>query len=100
MRRRYFGIQTTWYSVRYVPCPDNRRSIHDMLPHIAPATFTHGQARGTLPFGLLEECRKALQQTKADLEHTKDELLGAEVRLRTQASKMRRQAAQASGQDW
>jgi ABC-type hemin transport system substrate-binding protein len=25
-----------------------------MLPHIAPATFTHGQARGTLPFGLLE----------------------------------------------
>jgi REP element-mobilizing transposase RayT len=54
MRRRYFGIQTTWYSVRYAPCPDNRISIHDMLPHIASATFTHGQARGTLPFGLLD----------------------------------------------
>jgi len=65
MRRRYFEIQTTWYSVRYVPCPDNRRSIHDMLPHIASATFTHGQARGTLPFGLLEDLPRRPSQRRS-----------------------------------
>jgi len=47
----------------------------------------------------LEECRKALLQTQADLEHTKDELKRAEVRLRTQAMKMRQQAANTSGQN-
>ena len=47
----------------------------------------------------LEECRKALLQTQADLEHTKDELKRAEVRLRTQTMKMRQQAANTSGQN-
>jgi uncharacterized coiled-coil DUF342 family protein len=47
----------------------------------------------------LEECHKALQQTKAELEHTKEELAQAEFRMRSQATKMRRQAHQAAGQD-
>jgi hypothetical protein len=48
----------------------------------------------------LEECRRALQQTKTELEQTKEELARAEFRLHTQATKMRRQAAQTAGQDW
>ncbi len=32
MRRRYFGIQTIWYSVRYTLCPDTRVSMHTLYP--------------------------------------------------------------------
>ena len=54
MRRRYFGIHTIWYSVLYALCPDNLVSTH-LLYNIAAASFTHGQARGTLPLrGQLE----------------------------------------------
>jgi len=49
MRLRYFGIHTTWYSVRYTVCPDSLFStIHKFIPIYLRGAFTHGQARGTL----------------------------------------------------
>jgi hypothetical protein len=48
----------------------------------------------------LQECRHALHEMKAELERTKEDLARAEFRLRSQTAKMRRQAGQASGQDW
>ena len=32
MRRRYFGIHTMWYSVRYTLCPDTHVSVHKLYP--------------------------------------------------------------------
>src|SRR5512135_924163 len=49
IRLRYFGIHTTWYSVRYTECPDSLFStIHKSIPKYLRVAFTHGHARGTL----------------------------------------------------
>ena len=52
MRCRYFGIQTRWYSVQYVLCPECLISTHlfytSYRHRIHSPTRT---ARGTLPFG-------------------------------------------------
>ena len=43
MRRRYFGIQIMWYSVRYAPCPDSRISIYPFY-HSISAAYIHPRA--------------------------------------------------------
>jgi len=53
IRRRYFGIHTIWYSVLYTLWPETRFSTSPLY-HIVAYSFTHGHARGTLPFGLLD----------------------------------------------
>ena len=48
MRRRYFGIQTTWYSVRYTLCPENLVSTHIFYPLYRHRYHSPtGRARGT-----------------------------------------------------
>lgn len=46
----------------------------------------------------LDECRKALQEMKAELDRTREDLARAEFKVRTQAAKMKRQAPQGSEQ--
>ncbi len=46
----------------------------------------------------LDGCRKALQEMKAELDRTKEDLARAEFKVRTQAAKMKRQSPQGSEQ--
>jgi hypothetical protein len=46
----------------------------------------------------LDECRKALQEMKAELDRTREELARAEFKARSQAAKMKRQSPQGSEQ--
>lgn len=47
----------------------------------------------------LDECRKALQEMKAELDQTKEDLARADYKLRGQAAKIRQQSAQPAGKD-
>ena len=67
IRRRYFGIQTTWYSVRYALWPENLISISPLY-HIVAYSFTHGLKSVELcPSGFLEEVRTTIVSSKIDI---------------------------------
>jgi hypothetical protein len=54
MRRRYWGIQTIWYSPRYTLCPENSVFMHTLYPIAAALIHPRAEPVELCPSGRVE----------------------------------------------